>query len=137
MAHGAERPTDKSLFWRIVEDRDVRLDAVQRAVLRYLADVGGSATDFELRTCVSHPASRIRGLWARAVMERAVMESKEHLVSAIYNNEDASILSGVTYPVPDEGQSEEDCGGVHAKLESIGCRGSGIGYRVSEKAEGE
>ena len=38
----------------------MRLDAVQRAVLRYLADVGGSATDFELRTCVSHPPSRIR-----------------------------------------------------------------------------
>src|SRR5690606_20266777 len=56
----ADRPTDKSLFWQIVEDRDVRLDHVQRAVLRYLADVGGAATDFELRMRVSHPPSRIR-----------------------------------------------------------------------------
>ncbi|PRP97692.1 hypothetical protein ENSA5_31990 [Enhygromyxa salina] len=60
MAKGADRPTDKSLFWQIVEERDVRLDHVQRAVLRYLADVGGAATDFELRMRVSHPPSRIR-----------------------------------------------------------------------------
>jgi hypothetical protein len=60
VAKSTERPTDKSLFWQIVEDRSVRLDHVQRAVLRYLADVGGAATDFELRMRVSHPASRIR-----------------------------------------------------------------------------
>jgi hypothetical protein len=60
VAKSGERPTDKSLFWQIVEDRDVRLDHVQRAVLRYLADVGGAATDFELRMRVSHPPLRIR-----------------------------------------------------------------------------
>jgi hypothetical protein len=60
VAKSGERPTDKSLFWQIVEDRDVRLDHVQRAVLRYLADVGGAATDFELRMRVSHPQLRIR-----------------------------------------------------------------------------
>jgi uncharacterized membrane protein len=60
VAKGTDRSTDKSLFWQIVEDRDVRLDHVQRAVLRYLADVGGAATDFELRMRVNHPASRIR-----------------------------------------------------------------------------
>lgn len=59
MSKGGQRPTDKSLFWRIVEDRDLRIDHVQRAVLRYLADVGGSATDFELRTRISHPQARI------------------------------------------------------------------------------
>ena len=60
MSRGGERPTDKSLFWQIVENREVRLDHVQRAVLRYLADIGGAATDFELRMRVNHPASRIR-----------------------------------------------------------------------------
>lgn len=60
MAKAGDRPTDKSLFWRLVEDVDVRIDHVQRALLRYLADVGGSATDFELRTRVHHPPSRIR-----------------------------------------------------------------------------
>ena len=60
MAKGGERPTDKSLFWQIVEDRDVRLDHVQRALLRYLADIGGAATDFELQMRVNHPAQRIR-----------------------------------------------------------------------------
>jgi len=60
VAKSAERPTDKSLFWQIVEDRAVRLDHVQRAVLRYLADVGGAATDFELRMRVSHPETRLR-----------------------------------------------------------------------------
>lgn len=60
MAKGAARPTDKSLFWRIVEDQGTRTDHVQRALLRYLADVGGSATDFELRTRIHHPPSRIR-----------------------------------------------------------------------------
>ena len=56
---GGDRPTDKSLFWQIVENREVRLDHVQRAVLRYLADIGGAATDFELQMRVNHPTSRI------------------------------------------------------------------------------
>lgn len=60
VAKVADRPTDKSLFWRIVEEADVKIDHVQRALLRYLADVGGSATDFELRTRIDHPESRIR-----------------------------------------------------------------------------
>lgn len=60
VAKVADRPTDKSLFWRIVEEADVKIDHVQRALLRYLADVGGSATDFELRTRVDYPESRIR-----------------------------------------------------------------------------
>ncbi|WP_106088328.1 hypothetical protein [Enhygromyxa salina] len=69
MTKGGDRPTDKSLFWQIVEDRDVRLDHVQRAVLRYLADVGGAATDFELRMRVNHPPSRIRQALEGLVLE--------------------------------------------------------------------
>lgn len=72
MAKGGDRPTDKSLFWQIVEDRDVRLDHVQRALLRYLADVGGAATDFELRMRVSHPQPRIRQALDGLVREELV-----------------------------------------------------------------
>jgi hypothetical protein len=85
VAKGNERPTDKSLFWQIVEDRDVRLDHVQRAVLRYLADVGGAATDFELRMRVSHPASRIRqaleGLSLEGLIDLA--SSDEYVVATL------------------------------------------------------
>lgn len=85
MAKGTERPTDKSLFWQIVEDRDVRLDHVQRAVLRYLADVGGAATDFELRMRVNHPAPRIRqaleGLSVEGLIDLAA--SEEYVVASL------------------------------------------------------
>jgi uncharacterized membrane protein len=85
VAKGAERPTDKSLFWQIVEDRDVRLDHVQRAVLRYLADVGGAATDFELRMRVNHPPSRIRqaldGLDREGLVE--LTSSEGYVVAAL------------------------------------------------------
>ena len=78
MGKGGDRPTDKSLFWQIVEERDVRLDHVQRAVLRYLADVGGAATDFELRMRVGHPPSPIRqaldGLALEGLVELANSE---------------------------------------------------------------
>ena len=85
MAKLADRPTDKSLFWQIVEDRDVRLDHVQRAVLRYLADVGGAATDFELRMRVSHPPSRIRqaldGLSLEGLID--LSQAGEYVVAAL------------------------------------------------------
>lgn len=85
MAKGTDRPTDKSLFWQIVEDRDVRLDHVQRAVLRYLADVGGAATDFELRMRVNHPAARIRqaldGLALEGLIE--LVTSEEYVVASL------------------------------------------------------
>lgn len=85
MAKLADRPTDKSLFWQIVEDRDVRLDHVQRAVLRYLADVGGAATDFELRMRVNHPPSRIRQALEGLSLERLIdlSQSGEYLVAAL------------------------------------------------------
>ncbi len=85
MAKLAERPTDKSLFWQIVEDRDVRLDHVQRAVLRYLADVGGAATDFELRMRVNHPPSRIRQALEGLSLERLVelAQDGEYLVASL------------------------------------------------------
>ena len=85
MGKGAERPTDKSLFWQIVEDRDVRLDHVQRAILRYLADVGGAATDFELRMRVSHPPSRIRQALDGLIREKLVetAESEGYLVASL------------------------------------------------------
>jgi hypothetical protein len=82
----ADRPTDKSLFWQIVEDRDVRLDHVQRAVLRYLADVGGAATDFELRLRVGqHPASRIRQALEGLSLEGLVdlSQAGEYVVAAL------------------------------------------------------
>lgn len=85
MTKGGERPTDKSLFWQIVEDRDVRLDHIQRAVLRYLADVGGAATDFELCMRVTHPPSRIRqaleGLAREGLIE--LSSSEGYLVAAL------------------------------------------------------
>ncbi|NVB41204.1 hypothetical protein G6O69_25420 [Pseudenhygromyxa sp. WMMC2535] len=85
MAKASERPTDKSLFWRIVEDVDVRIDHVQRALLRYLADVGGSATDFELRTRIHHPPSRIKmaldGLSAEGLVDTA--NSDGYLVASL------------------------------------------------------
>jgi hypothetical protein len=85
VAKGNERPTDKSLFWQIVEDRDVRLDHVQRAVLRYLADVGGAATDFELRMRVNHPPPRIRqaleGLSLEGLIDLAT--SEEYVVASL------------------------------------------------------
>jgi hypothetical protein len=81
----AERPTDKSLFWQIVEDRDVRLDHVQRAVLRYLADIGGAATDFELQMRVNHPAQRLRqaldGLSKEGLVD--LSQAGEYLVAAL------------------------------------------------------
>jgi len=81
VAKGGDRPTDKSLFWRIVEDVDVRIDYVQRALLRYLADVGGSATDFELRTRIHHPPPRIRtalsGLVSEGLIELASTDGYE------------------------------------------------------------
>lgn len=85
MAKPSDRPTDKSLFWQIIENRDVRLDHVQKAVLRYLADVGGAATDFELRMRVSHPASRIRqaldGLQVEGLLDLA--SSEGYLVASL------------------------------------------------------
>ena len=85
MAKGAERPTDKSLFWQIVENRDVRLDHVQRAVLRYLADIGGAATDFELRMRVNHPAGRIRQALTGLEVEGLVdlSDSEDYIVASL------------------------------------------------------
>lgn len=61
------------------------LDHVQRAVLRYLADVGGAATDFELRMRVSHPPSRIRqaldGLALEGLVE--LMTSEGYIVASL------------------------------------------------------
>lgn len=83
MAKAADRPTDKSLFWQIVENREVRLDHVQRAVLRYLADIGGAATDFELRMRVNHPPSRIRQALDGLQLEGLVdLDSSEEYVVA-------------------------------------------------------
>ena len=85
MAKGADRPTDKSLFWQIVENREVRLDHVQRALLRYLADVGGAATDFELRMRVNHPATRIRQALSGLELEGLVDldNSDEYVVASL------------------------------------------------------
>ena len=85
MAKGADRPTDKSLFWQIVENREVRLDHVQRAVVRYLADVGGAATDFELRMRVNHPPARIRQALSGLELEGLVElgRSDEYTVASL------------------------------------------------------
>jgi len=43
----------------------------------------------------------------RKVMERAKREAKEALVDAIYDNDEASLLSGVTYPAPGDQDRDE------------------------------
>lgn len=61
------------------------LDHVQRALLRYLADVGGAATDFELRMRVNHPPSRIRqaldGLATEGLVE--LTSSEGYIVASL------------------------------------------------------
>ncbi len=56
----AERPTDKRLFWELVQPEAVGIDPIQRSVLECLMDIGGSATDFELSARIGHPRGRVR-----------------------------------------------------------------------------
>jgi DNA-binding GntR family transcriptional regulator len=56
----AERPTDKRLFWELVQPESVGIDPIQRSVLECLTDVGGAVTDFELAARIGHSRGRVR-----------------------------------------------------------------------------
>jgi DNA-binding GntR family transcriptional regulator len=73
----AERPTDKRLFWELVQPESVGIDPIQRAVLECLTDVGGSATDFELSARIGHPRGRVRQAIASLNQEHLVQTGAE------------------------------------------------------------
>jgi hypothetical protein len=45
---------------------------------------------------------------SRHVLEKAVRETKEAIVEAIFETPDAQILDSVSYPAPEEGQTQAD-----------------------------